>query len=121
MITRLQTWLDNYKQAWENLDPKIIAALFTDEAAYYITPFNDPLRGKTAIVEYWHGVSRTQEDINFNYEILALNETSGICHWQASFTRKHKRITLDGIMVISLNPDGMCYEFREWWHRREIN
>jgi hypothetical protein len=121
VVTRiqLQTWLDNYQQAWENRDPQIVATLFTEEATYYITPFNEPLRGRAAIVEYWHGVSRTQENGGFNYRILALNETSGICHWVASFTRKRKHITLDGTMLISLNTDGNCFEFREWWHRSE--
>ena len=42
-------WLRGYKSAWEQRDPQAAAALFTDDAEYYWTPFDPPHRGKDGI------------------------------------------------------------------------
>jgi hypothetical protein len=28
-------------------------------------------------------------------------------------------VKLDGILLVKLNDDGLCEEFREWWHKQE--
>jgi len=60
---------------------------FTEDAAYQETPFDEPLRGRSAIFEYWSDVPRSQDRIRFGYEILAVTEDMGIAQWWASFVR----------------------------------
>ncbi len=117
----LEGWLDAYGRAWESRDPDAIAELFAEDALYLETPFEAPMRGRAAVVEYWQGVRRTQEDVHFRREILAIAGETGIAHWWASFVRvpSGKRIHLDGVAAVTLDPSGRCRLFREWWHRRE--
>ena len=114
-------WLDAYKRAWETRDPEAAANLFTANAAYHETPFDEPSRGQEGILEYWSGVTRTQEAIEFSYEILATAEAVGIAHWRSEFTSLPSRsaVDLDGIFLVKLDADGKCTEFREWWHKRK--
>ena len=114
-----KSWLDSYGQAWMDRDPDAAAALYTDDATYQVTPFNEPLRGRAAIHEYWTGVAKTEERIHFEYEVIAVTAESGVARWQASFVIVPPGLEtkLDGIFVVSLTSDGRCKSLREWWHK----
>jgi len=114
-------WLDAYGRAWQSRDPEAAARLFTYYATYHETPFDEPIRGHEGILEYWSEVPRSQEDIRFSCEILAVTAETGIAHWKSAFTRlpSNAPVELDGIFLVKLDGDGLCTEFREWWHRRE--
>src|SRR5947209_4080168 len=66
-------WLASYGRAWTRRDPEAAASLYADDGTYQVTPFDEPLRGRAAIYEYWAGVAKTEERIRFDYEILSLN------------------------------------------------
>jgi len=116
-----EKWLDAYGHAWETRDPQAIAELFTEEATYQETPFVEPMRGRAAIREYWmNAVVRTQQQIRFGYEILAVAGDSCIAHWWASFIRvaTQARVKLDGIFLLTFTSGGLCRELREWWVKK---
>jgi hypothetical protein len=117
-----KTWLDAYGHAWETRDANAAAGLFSDDAAYHATPFVEPLRGRAEILAYWTHVGRSQEQIRFRYEILAIANENGIAHWRASFNRHPEgtRVNLDGIFVITLNAERKCMILREWWQRKQV-
>jgi len=112
-------WLDSYARAWMGRDPLAAAALYTDDATYQVTPFSEPLRGRDAIYEYWDDVAKTEEGIQFDYEIVAVTDEHGIARWWASFVRVPPGLQtkLDGIFMISLDSNGRCQALREWWHK----
>jgi ketosteroid isomerase-like protein len=114
-----ESWLDAYKRAWETRDPEAAASLFTANATYQETPFEDPVRGREGIRDYWWDVTRYQEGIEFSYEVLATTEAGGIAHWRSGFTRltSNSAVELDGIFLMKFDADDKCTEFREWWHR----
>jgi uncharacterized protein (TIGR02246 family) len=113
--TKFTDWLDAYERAWETRDPEAAANLFTANATYQETPFEDPVRGREGIRDYWSDVTRYQEGIEFSYEVLAITETGGIAHWRAGFTRltSNSAVELDGIFLVKLDADGECTEYRE--------
>jgi hypothetical protein len=98
-------WLNSYGRAWESRDSQASADLFAEEGTYQVTPFLEPMRGKQAILEYWTHVAQTQQNIQFGYEILAVNPDHGIAHWWASFVIVPPGLNtkLDGIFLITLD------------------
>ncbi len=114
-------WLQEYKIAWEEKNPQKAADLFTDSAEYYETPFDNSIVGKVKILEYWNEVTRLQKDIEFNYEIIKVQNNIGYCKWSARFTRvtNLKEVKLEGIFEVIFEPSGLCKLFKEWWHRKE--
>jgi len=120
-VAAFKSWLDAYGQAWENRDPEAAAALYAENGTYQVTPFLEPMRGRTAIFEYWCEVARTEQNIKFGYEILVANAGLNIARWSASFGRVPPGLQthLDGIFLISLNEDGRCKSLREWWHKQQ--
>src|SRR2546430_1006359 len=46
-------WLDRYIEAWTSYDRERIGELFAEDAAYRYHPFDEPIRGREAIVDSW--------------------------------------------------------------------
>ncbi len=119
--TELKTWLEGYRRAWETRDPEAAAALFSEDASYYETPFLAPAHGRDGVREYWANATRNQSDVTFSYKIVSLSGDRGIARWWAEFTRGSSgtRAVLDGMFLLEFDNEGLCREFREWWHIAE--
>jgi len=114
-------WLDAYGRAWVSRDPQAAAQLFADDGSYQVTPFVAPLCGCQAIFGYWAEVTQTEENIRFDFEILAVTPDFGIARWWASFVRipPGLKTQLDGVFLISLDGAGLCKSLKEWWHKQQ--
>jgi ketosteroid isomerase-like protein len=65
-------WLEAYGAAWETRNSADVAQLFTDDALYQETPYAAPFGGREAISSYWDSVTADQDDIEFDFTILAI-------------------------------------------------
>lgn len=103
-------------------DPQLSASLFAERAAYYETPFAEPMIGRAAILDYWDKGAQNLKDKEASFEILAVNGNTGIVRWQSKFTvnESGRRLALDCLFVVEFDPEGLCQTFREWWHIRDI-
>lgn len=117
--TRFKSWLEAYGRAWTERNAQAAADLFAEDGTYQITPFVEPVRGRSAIFDYWSQVAETERDIQFGYEILAATREAGIARWWASFLiiPQQLQTKLDGIFLIAFDGDGRCKSLREWWHK----
>jgi hypothetical protein len=50
-----QTWLDRYVAAWLTYDSAAIGDLFTDDVSYRYHPWDEPIKGREAVVASWLG------------------------------------------------------------------
>ena len=116
-----ERWLTAYGRGWEGRDAQAAAALYVEDESYQVTPFVEALRGRAAILEYWREVARTEENIRFSFEIVAVTPEAGVAQWQASFERVPPGMPtkLDGIFLITLDGAGLCTSLREWWHKQQ--
>ena len=121
----VQNWLDEYGRAWVNGDPAQVVRLFSDTATYRETPFDDPMRGRQEIREYWqNGAADAQENVEFASQVWTVKDDTAIAGWQASFTRKPSgvRVKLDGTFRLVFSYElgtFRCTALEEWWHIRE--
>lgn len=115
---QLTRWVEGYGRAWEGRAPRAAMVLFADGAEYYETPFAPPYRGREGVRDYWRDATRSQRDIAFRHEVLAVRGSTGIVRWAADFRRvpAGHRVRLDGILVLTFDPEGLCRTLREWWH-----
>jgi hypothetical protein len=120
-VKTFRHWLDAMIRAWESRDPLAARALFSDDATYQETPFDEPMRGIEAIFRYWSEVPKVQDEVKCECEVLAVAEGLGVARWRTTFVRipSRVRVELDGILTVRLDDRGRCREFLEWWHRRE--
>jgi hypothetical protein len=80
----------------------------------------DPLRGRDAIRTATERAISEQEDIHFGHEPLAVTpDGRGIARWWVSTRGLDKTIEdNEGICLVTLDADGRCTDFREWWNSR---
>jgi len=117
---QFKDWLDRLMIAWETKNPNAAVDLCAEKFLWHETPFSEPLKTKGQLLKEWQGVLN-QENISVSYEILSINENVGIARWIATFTRlpSKEKATLDGIFKISLNEQGKCTEFHQWYNSKE--
>ena len=48
-LDAVTAWIDRYRRAWEANDPRDIAGLFAEDAAYFTEPYAKPWLGRDAI------------------------------------------------------------------------
>lgn len=119
-MAELSSWLDAYGAAWETRDADAAVQIFSEDATYQVTPYEDPHMGRSGIHEYWAGVTENQRNVLFEHEALSVSGNTGIAHWSANFDVEPDgtKIELNGIFVLEFDQDGKCRRLREWWHLR---
>lgn len=121
-IQAFQEWLGRYGNAWMAGDPEAAVGLFCADAAYYETPFDEPMIGTEAIRRYWtEGAKNAQVEVRFEATPVSLSGDTGFARWRATFRRVPSKVfvELDGVLSARFDDRMRCAEFREWWHRRE--
>jgi ketosteroid isomerase-like protein len=119
-LATFEDWLDRYFLAWVTNRRDQVEALFTEDAVYWVDPFEEPRRGRGEIVETW--VGRPHAAVEYTYEPIAVSGDVGVAHWRLSSRTEGKtaRTELDGILLIAFATDGRCREHREWYSLREV-
>ena len=109
-------WLNKYSVIWLEKDTDAFGELFSSSASYHWTPFDEAKVGTVGIVSAFREAIAIQENIDFNYKILAWKNNIGLAHWTCNFNRNGNSVEIDGILQGLFNENDTCEEFREWWH-----
>jgi hypothetical protein len=120
-LEELDRWLDVYGRAWERLEIDAFTECFAEEAFYYWGPWAEPLRGHEEIRAATERAISQQEEVRFGHESLAITpDGRGLARWWVSI-KVNGEDTIEeneGIFLVTLNADGKCTEFREWFNSR---
>jgi ketosteroid isomerase-like protein len=121
-VTKLESWLKAYEEAWETLDADKAAQLFTKDATYQDDPYKDPHLGQEGVHKYWSTVTADQKDVDFTFEVISVTGNTGIAHWHSEFTQASTGATIiiDGMFNLKFSQDGLCESLKEWWHLKFI-
>ena len=112
-------WLDAYVKAWESYSPEAIGALFTDGATYSYYPFEEPVRGRKAIVESWLKDQNAPGTWDAAYAPIAVDGNVAVAQGRSRYFKDSTRSELDkqwdNIFVIEFDESGRCSSFAEWF------
>jgi hypothetical protein len=113
---QLEHWLEQLKVVWETKNSQGITQLVSEKFHWYETPFTKPLTSKKVLLNEWETILN-QKHISFTYEIVTFDKNVGIAHWSAKFVRlpANENVELDGMFQVTLNTQGKCTEFRQWY------
>ncbi|MGZ4354886.1 MAG: nuclear transport factor 2 family protein [Gaiellaceae bacterium] len=120
-LDELDRWLDVYGRAWERKDSAAFVACFADGALYAWGPWTEPLRGREAIEARFERAVSRQENVRFGHEPLAITpDGRGVARWWVSMDVPADGTVEEdeGVFLVTLDGDGLCSEFREWWNGR---
>jgi len=110
----LARWIERYERAWRAPDTSALEDLFTHDASYSPAPFEEPLRGRAAIAEFWEA-SREAPDEAFEmkWQPVALEGRVGVARVEVRYGGPPRRVYRD-IWIVDLDDHGRCVAFEEW-------
>lgn len=114
-----KSWLDRYTDAWQSLDPSAVGDLFTEDATYRYHPWDEPVRGREAIVADWTGDDRDAPDSwQADYRPLSVEGDLGVAVGESRYLTDD-RSAIDklyhNVFVCRFDADGRCADFTEYF------
>jgi ketosteroid isomerase-like protein len=113
-----QRWLDRYVEAWRSGDPAQIGELFSADATYFWSPWDEPGRGRDAIVRAWTENPDPPGSWQARYEVLAVDGDVGVAQGRTHYLEDRDGMAgkrYDNIFVCRFDAQGRCREFTEWY------
>lgn len=122
----VKAWLDKYIEAWRTYDPAQIGDLFSEDALYFYSPFDehDPVRGRAAIVADWR---KEPNAVWFLGSTLcarrAVEGNVGVAQGRTRYFAPDGSIEreFDNIFVLHFDGAGRCARFTEWYMQPRVS
>jgi SnoaL-like domain len=115
----LQAWLDKYVQAWRTYEPEQIRELFSEDALYFYSPWDEdrPLRGREAIVADWLKAPDKAGSWEAHYVPVAVEDNVAVAQGRTVYRNPDGSFgrQFDNIFVIHFDEAGRCTRFTEWF------
>jgi ketosteroid isomerase-like protein len=110
-------WLEAYVQAWLTYDRAAIGALFSDDATYAWHPWDQPVRGRAAIVEAWFQDQDAPGTYEGHYEPIAVDGDVAIATGRSRYFDANRMLEREyhNCFVMRFNEHGQCTAFTEWF------
>jgi ketosteroid isomerase-like protein len=113
-------WLAGYEAAWRSPGTDRLADLFTVDATYLQSPYQQAVTGLDAIRQMWEDERAGPDEVfTLATEIIAVDGPTAVVRaevWYAGPPHQEYR----DLWVIRLADDGRCHWFEEWpyWPER---
>ena len=128
-MDHVQRWLDGYVAAWKAYDAERIGALFARDVVYRFHPYDEPVRGREAVVEAWlgesehPGASERDEEGTYDarYEPYAVDGDTAVAVGTSTYVAEPGgpvTEAYDNCFLIRFDTDGQCSEFTEYFVKR---
>lgn len=108
----IEAWIAAYERAWRTAGTEPLADLFSEDAGYRMSPYEEPAQGLEEIAALWER-EREGHDEGFEvrHEIVAVEGDTGVVRVEVDYERGTEYRNL---WLIRLDREGRCREFEEW-------
>ena len=126
---KVDRWLEAYVAAWKSYDRGEIAALFSEDVSYRYHPYDEPVRGRDAVVASWlgegdaAGASARDEPGTYeaSYRTIAVDGDTAVATGRSRYrpspgAPSHR--VYHNCFVMRFDERGRCREFTEWYMKR---
>jgi ketosteroid isomerase-like protein len=109
----VSSWLAGYEAAWRASGTAGLAGLFTSDATYLKSPYEQPLTGLDAISRMWEDEREAGEVFALTTDILAVDGPVAVVRAEVRYGDPPRQEYRD-LWVIRFAGDGHCTWFEEW-------
>lgn len=107
----VMTWVREYERAWREQDAAAVGRLFTDDALYLRGAYDDGLRGRSAIEDFWPDPT----PFTMTAEPVAVDPPTAVLRVEVHYLGDEPHEFRD-LWVVRFAPDGRAEHFEEWAH-----
>jgi ketosteroid isomerase-like protein len=127
--SEVDRWLEAYVDAWKSYDRDQIAALFSEDVEYRYYPYEEPVRGRAAVVDSWlgegdhPGASERDEPGTYDatYRTIAVDGDVAVAMGSSTYLSEPGGAVVkvyDNCLVMRFDGSGQCREYTEWYMKR---
>ncbi len=113
----VQDWIERYIEAWRSYDAHAIGDLFSPDATYAYSPWDEPLVGREAIVAGWLKDKDDPASWEAEYRPLHLIGNDAVIVGE---TRYAGGTTWANLFVVSFDDVARCVSFVEWYMKKPM-
>ncbi|HEY1356710.1 MAG TPA: nuclear transport factor 2 family protein [Thermoleophilaceae bacterium] len=107
----IEDWIERYERAWRTAGTEPLRALFTEEAVYRMSPYEEPFVGLERIAEMWDAEREgPDEAFDMTSEVVAVDGDTAVARVEIHYGAREYR----DLWVIKFAEDGRATEFEEW-------
>jgi ketosteroid isomerase-like protein len=110
----VRRWLAAYEAAWRAPGTRGLAEVFTDDASYRQSPYQEPVVGLDAIRRMWDDERDGPDEIfTIAADILAVDGPTAVVRAEVRYGDPLRQEYRD-LWIMQLGDDGRCNAFEEW-------
>jgi len=110
----VRRWLAGYEAAWRAAGAERLAGLFTADATYLPSPYEQPITGLPAIARMWQEEREGPGEVfTVATGVLAVDGATAVVRAEVSHGDPPRQEYRD-LWIIRLGDDGRCTWFEEW-------
>jgi uncharacterized protein (TIGR02246 family) len=110
----VRQWLAAYEAAWRTPGAEGLAGIFTDDASYLQSPYDEPVAGLDAIRRMWEQERAGPDEVfTIATEIVAVDGSTAVVRAEVRYGGPVHQEYRD-LWIIRLGDDGRCGWFEEW-------
>ena len=111
---RVSGWLAGYEAAWRAPGTDGLAEIFTDDAVYLHSPYEEPVAGLDSIRRMWDEDREGPDEVfTLATDVLAVDGATAVVRAEVRYGDPLRQEYRD-LWVIRLREDGRCSWFEEW-------
>jgi ketosteroid isomerase-like protein len=112
--TAVRRWVAGYERAWRTPGTDGLSVLFTADATYLHSPYEEPVVGIHAIRKMWDDDRDGPDEIfTLSMEIVAVEGDTAVVRAEVRYGEPLRQEYRD-LWLIRLDDDGRCARFEEW-------
>jgi ketosteroid isomerase-like protein len=104
-------WVRSYERAWRADDVGAVRELFTDDAAYRPSPYEQPEVGHRAIEAFW--LDDTGKEFSMDAQVVAVEDEVAVVRVDVVYSTPQKQEYRD-LWILRFGSDGRVADFEEW-------
>jgi mannose-6-phosphate isomerase-like protein (cupin superfamily) len=111
---QLLEWVDGYQRAWRTEGTEGLRDLFSDDAEYFVSPYDVPVVGLAAIRQMWDEDRNGPDEVfMMTAEVVACQGPTGVARVRVRYGDPLVQEYLD-LWVVRFAIDGRADRFEEW-------
>jgi ketosteroid isomerase-like protein len=110
----VSAWVAAYERAWRTAGTEQLRDLFTEEASYGMSPYEEPAAGLAEIASLWERERQgPDEEFEIAHEVVAVEEDTAVVRVEVHYGAPDPLQYRD-LWIVRIAADGRCREFEEW-------
>ena len=109
----VEAWIEAYERAWRSPGTETLAKLFTEDASYRLSPYDEPALGLEAISALWERERKGPDEVfTLASEVFAVAGDRAVVTLEVRYGDPVEREFRD-IWLLQFES-GRCARFEEW-------